>query len=101
MQRGAVLVQMAAVPHEPIERQAAEGWCWRMTAEFQWRTWSIRKGPNQNHMEAYSHTVLSHADLEQPSCPACYRPGAAAGYCRNCVDTGSATRHEINRRRGL
>jgi hypothetical protein len=45
--------------------------------------------------------VLSRADLEQPSCPACYRPGMNAGYCRNCVDTGSATRHEINRRRGL
>jgi hypothetical protein len=72
-----------------------------MSAEFQWRTWSIRSGPNQNHMEAYSHTVLSHADLDQPSCPACYRPLPGQGYCRSCVDTGSATRHEINRRRGL
>jgi hypothetical protein len=71
-----------------------------MSAEFQWRTWSIRSGPNQNHMEAYSHTVLSRADLEQPACPACYRPTHVEAYCSRCEESGAASRHRDHPHRG-
>jgi predicted amidophosphoribosyltransferase len=61
--------------------------------EYEYRTWSIRTGPNQNHLEARSHTVLSRADLDQPACPSCYRPLRVASYCSRCEESGAAARH--------
>lgn len=66
------------------------------------RAFRIVKTPLDGHQIGYGTGVLTKADLERPSCSACYRPLADRlhTYCLTCRDTGAAHRHEANRRAG-
>ena len=43
--------------------------------------------------------MLTRAELDHRSCPACYRPTFVDGYCRGCVESGAALRHRSHRHR--
>src|SRR6185503_11653581 len=53
---------------------------------------------NESHTTRMGTGFLSRAELEQPSCRACYRPlkTDAEFYCQKCCDSGAATRHRMN-----
>jgi hypothetical protein len=57
---------------------------------------TIRKPLQETHL-VYQTAVLSKAELDQPSCPACYRPGLVRGYCARCEESGAARRHRSHR----
>jgi hypothetical protein len=64
---------------------------------------SIQSGRLGNHIEGFGTAHISRADLEAPSCPACYKPHpptAPVGYCVRCLSTGAAQRHQRNRSAG-
>ena len=64
------------------------------------KPFTIRRTPTDAHHTGTGTGVLNRAELERPSCPACYTPRLAAGYCTRCVEQGAAERHQANREAG-
>lgn len=61
-----------------------------------YRSFTIRSGPNESHVAGLSSGYITKADLERPSCGACYRPIREGFYCSKCLSSGAATRHRMN-----
>ena len=66
------------------------------------KAFRIIRMPTPSHYIGGGQPVLTRADLEHASCPACYRPmlEPAPPYCPKCVASGADERHRANRAAG-
>lgn len=64
------------------------------------QTMVTKAAPGQGFASPALSTTIDRATLDQPSCPACYRPLHRRGiYCAGCRASGAAKRHQANRER--